>query len=456
MTVTGRLVSGEQSVPTITNATRQLPTGRALSLLPADLITQLIHTDFAAGTTQGRFDPDRTFVGNMTVGSPTIISATFTLRHNSLLMNSGTIYDAGWLVGSFLATNGGDSMSGVWLGDLPDVAVHGYFFQTAGTGQFTNSLLTGQYQGAISYDGGTDMAVGGEGLFCSDFQGGSTPTPTYTRTPMPTNTATPTGSVTVLPTYTPTPTFTGTSTPTASPTATPSPTSTSTDTGTVTPTATAMSDLTFTSTPSPTSTTRVPPSLTPTMTITPCSISFSDVHLTDYFYESVNYLYCHGAITGYADGTFRPYNNTTRGQLSKIVVLAEGWPISTPTGTPTFRDVPANSVFYPYVETAYSHSIISGYSCGTGCLEFRPGNNVTRGQLTKVVVLAEGWAISPPQQPTFRDVPASNPFFGYIETAYAHDIISGYSCGTGCLEFRPGASATRGQISKIVYLAILP
>jgi hypothetical protein len=182
-------------------------------------------------------------------------------------------------------------------------------------------------------------------------------------------------------------------------------------------------------------------------------MTFSDVHQTDYFYEAVRYLYCRGVISGYADITFRPYNLTTRGQLSKIVVLAEGWTIYAPPN-PTFRDVLGDHPFYQYVETAYSHSIISGYACGTGCLEFRPGNNVTRGQLTKIATLAAGWTIYTPPAPTFRDVPASDPFYQFVETAYSHGIISGYDCGTGCLEFRPGNNATRGQICKIVYQAV--
>ena len=70
----------------------------------------------------------------------------------------------------------------------------------------------------------------------------------------------------------------------------------------------------------------------------------------------------------------------TRGQLSKIVVLAEGWPIDT-TGGPHFTDVPVADPFYGFVETAFNHAIISGYSDGT----FRPGNNATRGQISKIV-----------------------------------------------------------------------
>ena len=55
----------------------------------------------------------------------------------------------------------------------------------------------------------------------------------------------------------------------------------------------------------------------------------------------------------------------------------------------------------------------------------------------------------------FRDVPVGSTFFRYVETAYARGVISGYTCGPSCLEFRPGNSATRGQISKIVYAAII-
>lgn len=220
--------------------------------------------------------------------------------------------------------------------------------------------------------------------------------------------------------------------------------------GQTSPAAICTTEATFTPTRTPSST----PTNTATATRTAtCTITFTDVQQTDYFYEAVRYLYCNGAISGYADGTFRPYNNTTRGQLSKIVVLAEGWPLATPTAA-TFTDVPDGSPFYSYVETAYSHQVISGYSCGTGCLEFRPGNNITRAQLCKIVVLAEGWAITPPSQPTFRDVTGTDPFLGYIEAAYSNHAISGYSCGTGCLEFRPGSYATRGQISKIVYNAV--
>jgi len=292
-----------------------------------------------------------------------------------------------------------------------------------------------------------------------------TPLPTSTATPPPPATATRTS--TTLPANTATRTFTtlpaNTATrtrtrtpapiPTESATATHPPENTSTRTSTPIPTATlgttgtpapeATSTRTFTHVP--TYTPPVRPSSTSTRTATPCGIDFSDVHPADYFYAAVETLYCMGAISGYSDNTFRPYNTTTRGQLCKIIVLAEEWNTNT-SGGPHFTDVPPSNLFYEYIETAFNHDIIAGYTDGT----FRWGNNITRGQLAKIVVEAEGWPTNTSGGPHFTDVPPNHPFYEYIETAYNHEVISGYTDGT----FRPGGAANRGQIAKIVYNAL--
>jgi len=213
--------------------------------------------------------------------------------------------------------------------------------------------------------------------------------------------------------------------------------------GTATITATQVPPTAFPTTTAPPTRTNVPG--TATTTPTPCLIRFSDVHTGDYFATPVQYLACHGILSGYSDGTFRPYNATTRAQLAKIVVGAAGWPLVTPP-TAHFRDVPPGSLFYTFVETAFAHGIVSGYSDGT----FQPGNPVTRGQLAKIIVAAQGWPLVTPAPGHFRDVPPGYVFYSAIETAFAHGLISGYSDGT----FRPGNPTTRGQIAKIVYGAL--
>src|SRR5262249_40079241 len=86
-------------------------------------------------------------------------------------------------------------------------------------------------------------------------------------------------------------------------------------------------------------------------------LGFRDVFPTDYFYVPVRYLACLNIISGYSDGTFRPFNNTTRGQLTKLLVRGHEWPIVTPT-TPTYADVDTGNVFYPYIETLVARGIL--------------------------------------------------------------------------------------------------
>jgi N-acetylmuramoyl-L-alanine amidase len=107
--------------------------------------------------------------------------------------------------------------------------------------------------------------------------------------------------------------------------------------------------------------------------------TFSDVAPGSTFYEYVERAAAHGAIGGYSDGTFRPNNNATRVQISKVVSNAMGW--NEPVSAQTFSDVPPDSTFYEYIERMATRGVISGYSDGT----FRPNNNATRGQTAKIV-----------------------------------------------------------------------
>ncbi|MDQ3927641.1 MAG: S-layer homology domain-containing protein, partial [Chloroflexota bacterium] len=137
-----------------------------------------------------------------------------------------------------------------------------------------------------------------------------------------------------------------------------------------------------------------------------CTISFSDVASSDHYYEGVRYLYCAGAISGYSDNTFRPGNPTTRGQVSKIIVLAKGWSLNNPASA-SFWDVPRGSTYYTYVETAKARGVINGYSDGS----FRLNDNVSRGQLAKIVATAQGWTLLDPATPSFADVPRGSTFY---------------------------------------------
>ncbi|HUS16534.1 MAG TPA: YCF48-related protein [Chloroflexia bacterium] len=226
-----------------------------------------------------------------------------------------------------------------------------------------------------------------------------------------------------------------------------------------------------TATTAPPTGTPVPPMATATAggaTSTPAA-GYSDVSPGSPFYPFISCLSGRGILGGYADGTFRPYNDLTRGQLAKIVANAAGY--SEQPASQTFADVPPTQPFYVFVERIAQRSIVSGYACGAPgepCDAqqrpyFRPAAAVTRAQIAKIVANAAGYSGQPAAQ-TFADVAPGHAFYTWVEQIAAHGTISGYTCGgTGepCDAqsrpyFRPGQSSTRGQTAKIVANTFFP
>ncbi len=297
-----------------------------------------------------------------------------------------------------------------------------------------------------------------------------TPTNTPTNTSIPTNTATntPTDTATNTPTNTATYTPTNTSTPlptqtAGGPTDTPSPLPSATPYPTYTPYPSYTPYPTYTSppsnTPAPTNTPGGPTDtpIAPTLTPTDCPNEFTDI-TGNIFYPAIHYLNCRGVVNGLDATHYGPAGTSTRGQFAKVVVLGFGTPLFTPT-TQDFVDVPPSYFAYAYIESGFHAGILSGFdqaSCaahGLGNPCYLPNLPITRGQLTKLVVNAGGYALTTPQGgiQDFSDVPPSNVFYVSIETAYHNGVINGYPGGI----FLPNANISRDQMAQIVYEGII-
>jgi hypothetical protein len=258
-----------------------------------------------------------------------------------------------------------------------------------------------------------------------------------------------------------------TSTPTSSPTAT--------SAGTNTPVSTlAATDTPGTSVvPSHTATAAATSSTTATAVAssTACPLQFTDVPSGSTFYTFIRCLACRDIINGYPDGSFKPNNQVTRGQLSKIVSNSAG--LTDPQTDQMFEDVPVGSTFFDFVGRLASRGYIGGYPCGgpgEPCNPpgnrpyFRPNANATRGQISKIVSNASGF-IEPVSGQTFQDVAPGSTFYDFIERLASRGVMSGYPCGgpgEPCVPpenrpyFRPNSNATRGQTSKIVANTFYP
>jgi hypothetical protein len=148
--------------------------------------------------------------------------------------------------------------------------------------------------------------------------------------------------------------------------------------------------------------------------------------------------------------TSTPTRTATRAPTRTPTPIPTATPSPTPDWTPgpcgmRFSDLPDTHWAYQHIAYIYCRGVISGYADGT----FRPDAGSTRGQFAKMLVLAMGWSPYVPQYPSFSDVPPDNPFYQYVETAYAWGVITGYADGT----FRPMANITRAQTAKMVVLA---
>jgi hypothetical protein len=131
---------------------------------------------------------------------------------------------------------------------------------------------------------------------------------------------------------------------------------------------------------------------------------FQDVPVGSTFFQFIGRLAWRGYISGYPCGGvgepcqpgnlpyFRPNANATRGQISKIVSNAAGF--SDPPYGQQFEDVGVGSTYYTYTYRLASRGVMSGYLCGGAgepCVPpgnlpyFRPNNNATRGQTSKIV-----------------------------------------------------------------------
>jgi len=177
------------------------------------------------------------------------------------------------------------------------------------------------------------------------------------------------------------------------------------------------------------------------------------------FYFAIHYLNCRGVVNGTDPTHYTPAGTATRAQFAKVVVLGFGETLFTPTSGQDFTDVPPSYWAYAYIETGFHNGILQGFD-RANCVShnatypcYLPNIAITRGQLTKLVVLAGGYQLITPTggQQDFTDVPPNHVFFVTIETAYRNGIINGYPDHT----FRPNQNIRRDEMAQIVYEGII-
>ncbi|OGP73548.1 MAG: hypothetical protein A2V86_04730 [Deltaproteobacteria bacterium RBG_16_49_23] len=122
----------------------------------------------------------------------------------------------------------------------------------------------------------------------------------------------------------------------------------------------------------------------------PCATPpFTDVPITDPFCPHIQFIKTAGISLGFADGTFRPIDPVTRGQMAAFIVRGvEGEPVGACSVAP-FLDVPTNYVFCRHVERLKALAITLGFPDGT----YQPENGTLRDEMA--VFLGRGYLALP-------------------------------------------------------------
>ena len=159
--------------------------------------------------------------------------------------------------------------------------------------------------------------------------------------------------------------------------------------------------------------------------------SFTDTQ--DYWAATfVDFLYNAGITTGYDDGTFRPDQNISRQQFAVMLYRYLGLDGSQyESVTLPFADnASIGSYALTAVKALYTEGIINGTTGSDGQLYFNPGGSLTRAQAAAMIGRTQEKGYSTVEL-TFSDA-GSIPSYAtyYIQTMAAQGVISGYADGT--------------------------
>ena len=185
--------------------------------------------------------------------------------------------------------------------------------------------------------------------------------------------------------------------------------------------------------------------------------SFSDVDPGDWFSPAVTALADAEVVTGYDDGTFRPYDTVTRAQFASMLARAVQPP---QVFVEPFEDVYSVDWFFGSVASLYQAGLISG----TSPTMFSPDQSISREQTCTLLMRALAYRLqSQPQEGidlglSSADIDAWLGGFKdrtVISEAHRLSVANAFRLavvsGSGDGWFHPAFSLTRAQAAGMIF-----
>ena len=173
---------------------------------------------------------------------------------------------------------------------------------------------------------------------------------------------------------------------------------------------------------------------------------FTDVDITQWYHEGIDYVLLAGLFKGTSSTTFEPNSAMTRAMLVTVLHRLEGNPAAT-SGNP-FADVASRNWYSDAVVWANAKGIVKGYDSDT----FGTNDFITREQLVTILyryAQYKGYDVS---------VGEDTNILSYVDalniSEYAIPAIQ-WACGAGVMQgdgakLDPQGSATRAQVAAML------
>lgn len=167
--------------------------------------------------------------------------------------------------------------------------------------------------------------------------------------------------------------------------------------------------------------------------VPPLNVAHKFTDIENYWAATyVDFLYNSGVTTGYADGSFRPNQNITRAQfavmLYRYLKLDESKYAEVTLPFADIASIPDYAL--PSIKALYTEGVINGSTGADGQVYFNPGSSLTRAQAATMIgrTQEKGYAVA---ELSFTDASAIPAYAaGYIQTMAAQGIIGGYNDGS--------------------------
>jgi lipoprotein-anchoring transpeptidase ErfK/SrfK len=170
------------------------------------------------------------------------------------------------------------------------------------------------------------------------------------------------------------------------------------------------------------------------------SNNFRDIHTSNWFYSEVLRLNSLKAISGFPDGTFRPFNNITRAEFVKMLIDAFKIPVEEGFYYSDTQDHWA----YNYISTALAKGIISQ---GTDKDKFLPDRLISRLDMAAMVLSMLNIQSINGKSP-FADISHEIATTAFNERLIMGNIKDGKRC------FQLDSKVTRAEASAVMVRAL--